>query len=40
MKKVLLMLTVAIGLFSCSTKSSESQTDVTLVAEDVKDPVE
>ena len=40
MKKALLMLTLAIGLFSCSTKSSESQTDVTLVAEDVKDHVE
>ena len=40
MKKALLMLTLAIGLFSCSTKSSESQTDATLVAEDVKDHVE
>ena len=40
MMKALLMLTLAVGLFSCSTKSSESQTDVTLVAEDVKDHVE
>ncbi|MDE7420932.1 MAG: thioredoxin, partial [Muribaculaceae bacterium] len=40
MKKALLMLTLTIGLFSCSTKSSESQTDATLVAEDVKDHVE
>ena len=40
MKKALLMLTLAVGLFSCSTKSPVTRSDATSVAEDVKDHVE
>ena len=40
MKKVFLMLILTVGLFSCSTKSSETQTNTTGVAEEVNDHVE
>ena len=40
MKKELLMLALAMGMFSCSTKSTETQTDQAQVAENVKDHVE
>ncbi|WP_289773000.1 nitrophenyl compound nitroreductase subunit ArsF family protein [uncultured Duncaniella sp.] len=40
MKKVFLMLILTVGLFSCSTKSSETQTNATCVAEEVNDHVE
>lgn len=40
MKKVLSLLTLAVGLFSCSTKSTEAQIESTTVNEEVKDHVE
>lgn len=40
MKKALLMLALAMGMFSCSTKNTETQTDQAQVAENVKDHVE
>ena len=40
MKKVLLLLTLAVGLFSCSTKSNGTQTETATTDEEVKDHVE
>ena len=40
MKKALLFLTLAVGLFSCSTKSTEKQTATNTTTGEVKDHVE
>lgn len=40
MKKVFLLLTLAVGLFSCSTKSTEKQTETNTTTGEVKDHVE
>lgn len=40
MKKALLFLTLAVGLFSCSTNSTEKQTETNTTTEEVKDHVE
>ena len=40
MKKKLLIITLATGLLSCSTRSIESQTEATSAAEEVTDHVE
>lgn len=40
MKKALLMFTLAMGLFSCSTKNTQTQADQAQVVENVTDHVE
>ena len=40
MKKALLIITLAMGLFSCSTRSTESRTEAASVAEELTDHVE
>lgn len=40
MKKALLFLTLAVGLFSCSTKSTEKQTETNTTTGEIKDHVE
>lgn len=40
MKKALLMLTLTVGLFSCSTKSNETNAETDTASEVIKDHVE
>lgn len=40
MKKALLMLTLSVGLFSCSTKNYETNTETNTASDEIKDHVE